>query len=174
MTQKKEKKLQTILTTAYHDYGKVLNAHAFFKVHNQATSQDLVQDTFMKTWAYLVKGGKIEIMKSFLYHILNNLVIDEYRKKKTTSLDILLEKGFEPGIDDSEHILNCLDGEKALLLIQNLPEKYKNVIYMKYVQSLSLQEMSLITGQSKNTVAVQEHRGLKRLKILYNPPVATI
>lgn len=96
MTLKKEKQQQSLLTSAHHEYEKGLNAHAFFKVNNRATGEDLVQETFMKTWVYLVKGGKIDVMKSFLYHILNNLIVDEYRKRKTSSLDVLLEKGYEP------------------------------------------------------------------------------
>lgn len=39
---------------------------------------------------------------------------------------------------------------------------------MRYAQDLSLKEIALITGQSRNTVAVQAHRGLIKLKILYN------
>lgn len=108
-------------------------------------------------------------MKAFLYHILNNLIIDEYRKHKTTSLDVLIEKGFEPVSNDSERIFNMLDGKAALLLIQRLPVAYQKVMRMRFVQDLSLQEMSLITGQTKNTIAVQVHRGLAKLRILYNP-----
>jgi RNA polymerase sigma-70 factor (ECF subfamily) len=144
-----------------------LNAHAFFKTHNHATGEDLVQDTFMKTWKYLVKGGKIDVMKAFLYHVLNNLIVDEYRKRKTSSLDVLLEKGYEPGEDTTERLVNKMDGKAALLLIQQLPERYQKVMRMRYIQDLSLAEMSLITGQSKNTIAVQLHRGLEKLKVLY-------
>lgn len=39
---------------------------------------------------------------------------------------------------------------------------------MRYAQDLSLTEIALITKQSKNTVAVQAHRGLEKLKQLYN------
>lgn len=163
----KEMQQQAVLTDAHHDYARGLNAHAFFKTHNHAIGEDLVQDTFMKTWSYLVKGGKIDIMKAFLYHVLNNLIVDEYRKRKTTSLDVILEKGFEPSKDNSEQLIDILDGKAALLLIQRLPERYKKVMRMRYVQGLSLTEMSLITGQSKNTMAVQVHRGLEKLKLLY-------
>jgi RNA polymerase sigma-70 factor (ECF subfamily) len=113
-------------------------------------------------------------MKAFLYHILNNLIVDEYRKHKTVSLDVLLEKGFEPKALHSgspRRLFNFLDGKAALILIQRLPEKYQMVLRMRYVQDLSLKEISLITGQSKNTIAVQIHRGLERLKELYNPSV---
>ncbi len=80
-----------------------------------------------------------------------------------------MEKGVEPPIGHPAHNFNVLDGKAALLLIMKLPEKYRKVIRMRYVQDLSLKEMSLITGQSKNTIAVQMHRGLEKLKLLYEP-----
>ena len=163
----KEKLQDIVLAAAYRDHEKWLHTHAFFKIQNHETGEDLVQETFMKTWKYLVKGGKIELMKAFLYHVLNNLIVDEYRKRKTVSLDALLEKGYEPGKDYTEHLFDILDGKAAIILIVRLPERYQKVMRMRYVQDLSLAEISLITGQSKNTVAVQLHRGLARLKLLY-------
>ncbi len=169
MTLQQEAKLQGMLTVAHHDYQKGLNARAFFKVNDRSLGEDLVQNTFLKTWAYLVKGGKIETMKAFLYHILNNLIVDEYRKHKTTSLDALVENGFDVSVGDSERLFNTLDGKSASLLIQRLPEKYRNVMRMRYMQTLSLKEMSTITGQTTNTMAVQTHRGMEKLRLLYRP-----
>ena len=167
MTKKQEAAQRVLLTAAHNDFAKGLNVHAFFKVHDQATGQDLVQDTFIKTWAYLVKGGKIDTMKGFLYHILNHLIIDEYRKHKASSLDVLLEKGFEPSTGDFARVFDIIDGKAAALLIQRLPEKYRLIMRMRYLQDFTLEEMAVITGQSKNTMAVQTHRGLEKLKLLY-------
>jgi len=148
---------EATISVAYHDYAKRLTAHSYYKVHNKATSDDLVQDTFVKTWGYLAKGGKIETMKAFLYHVLNNLIIDEYRKHKTVSLDALIEKGYEPrALNPSERSLDVFDGKNAALMINSLPAKYQAVMRMRYVQDLS-----------RNTVAVQTHRGLLKLRILY-------
>ena len=167
MTPKQEKILQAELTKAHGEFEKGLNARAFFKTHNHATGEDLVQDTFIRTWSYLVKGGKIDIMKAFLYHVLNNLIVDQYRKHKTISLDSLEEKGFEPSAPDPKRIFDLLDGKAALLLIAHLPVSYQKTMRMKYIQDLSLEEMSLITGQTKNSLAVQIHRGLEKLKLIY-------
>jgi RNA polymerase sigma-70 factor (ECF subfamily) len=123
----------------------------------------------MKTWKYLAKEGKIDVMKSFLYHILNNLIIDEYRKRKNASLDVLLERGYEPGLDTRETLINALDGKTALLLLARLPQKYQKIMRMRYVEDLTLDEISLVTDLSKNTIAVQLHRGLAKLKLLYYP-----
>jgi len=169
MTPKQEKQQQIVLTTAHHDFARGLNAYAFFKLHSHGVGEDLVQETFIKTWGYLVKGGKVDVMKAFLYHILNNLIVDQYRKHKAISLDILLEKGFEPSTGRSGNLFDILDGKAAILLIQRLPVAYQKVMRMRYVQDLSLKEMSLITGQSRNALAVQAHRGLEKLKELYHP-----
>jgi len=172
MTPTQEAEQQRILTVAHHDYEKGLNSHAFFKLNDHEVGEDLVQETFMKTWKYLVKGGKIDVMKAFLYHVLNHLVVDQYRKRTTTSLDDMVEKGYEPKADEPTRLFNILDGKAALLLIGRLPFVYQRVMRMRYVQDLSLTEISLITGQTKNTIAVQVHRGLAKLKILYNPQLA--
>jgi RNA polymerase sigma-70 factor (ECF subfamily) len=167
MTIQQEIKLKMLLTEAHHDYSKELKARAFYKVNDHSLSEDLVQKTFMKTWNYLVKGGRIETMKAFLYHILNNVIIDEYRKHKATSLDVLVEKGYEPSVDYSSGIMNLLDGKVAVILMERLPEKYKKIMRMRYIEDLTLEEMSKRTGQSKNTIAVQVHRGLEALKSIY-------
>ena len=168
MTTKQNLQLQSIFTTAHKDYEKGLNSYALFKTHDSAIGQNLVQETFMKTWIYLVKRGQIDMMKTFLYHVLNNLIVDHYRKHKTSSLDTLIEKGFDPKADDHGRLFDFIDGKAAALLITELPFTYQKVVRMRYVQNLSLKEMALITGQSKNTVAVQAHRGLEKLKLLYS------
>lgn len=169
MTPIQEKKFNTMLTLADHDFKKALNSFAFFKLHSKEISEELVQDTFIKTWNYLVKGGKIVLMKAFLFHILNDLIVDQYRKHKTISLNAILEKGFEPNTsNNNERLFNIIDGKALFLLIRCLPEKYRKIMDMKYIQFLSINEMSLITGQTKNTVTVQASRGLEKLKLLYN------
>ncbi len=170
MTPKQEKDRKAILSLAHTDWSKGLNIYAAHKLSDKEGGEDMVQNTYVKTWTYLAKGGKIDKMKSFLYHILNNLIVDEYRKRKhkTTSLEVLEENGFEPSAPESDNLFHHLDGKAAMLLIARLPESYRKVLKMRYVQDLSLKEMALLTGLSANTMAVQVHRGLAKLKVLYN------
>ena len=86
MNPKKLATQQIIITKAHGDFERGLGNYALSKISNKMLSDELVQDTFIKTWSYLVKGGEIILMKAFLYHVLNDLIIDEYRKRKTTSL----------------------------------------------------------------------------------------
>jgi len=173
MTKVQEVERQNQLALAHHDHHKSLNAYAFFKLSDSALGQDLVQDTFVKTWSYLVKRGEITGMKSFLYHVLNNLIVDEYRKRKrsTVSLDVLLENGFSPdqdtGDSEAKRNQNIFDGKGVLLLIQKLPETYQQVVRMRYEQDLSLKEIGVLLGESENTISVRVHRGVQKLKLLY-------
>lgn len=162
---------RNILSLAHHDFEKSLLLHAFYKIHNKETSADLVQETFMKTWKYLLKGGEITLMRAFLFHILNNLIIDEYRKKKSVSLDKLLEKGYEPETPGPEKVINFLDGKRVMGLVQYLPQIYSECIRMKYLQELSMDEMSDVTGKTKNCLTVRLHRGLEKLYLLYSREV---
>ncbi len=167
ITKQQMRRERIILSTGYTDFNRGLNRYATSRTHDSALAEDLIQNTFLKTWTYLVRGGKIQMMEAFLYHILKALIIDEYRRHKSTSLDILLEKGFEPSLDDVHRFADMLDGKQAIGLIAELPFLYQKVMRMRYVQDLTLKEIALITGQTKNTVAVQTHRGLEKLKALY-------
>lgn len=158
---------ENLLTKAYYDYKRSLERYSSFKVSDTALGEDLVQETFLKAWKFIIRGGKINAMKAFLYHVLNGLIIDKYRQHKAISLDSLVENGFEPKEDDAENIINFLDSERSVALIALLPAKYRQLMRMKYVDNLSLEEMSQATGQTKNTVAVHINRGLKKLKKIY-------
>ena len=155
-----------VLTNAHHDFARGLSKYTHLKIHDFATGDDLVQITFMKTWEYIQRGGQVHLMRAFLYHVLNRLIVDEYRKKKTVSLDLLAEEGLELEAINSENIFNIIDGKALVSFIQKLPDKYRDAITMRYTQELSLKEMSVITHESQNTMSVQVHRGLAKLKLL--------
>lgn len=166
----KKSKTETTMAQAFTDFNADLCRHSLYKVNDLDLSQDLVQETYSKTLSYLARGGKIDVMKAFLYHALNCLIVDEYRrrKRKPSSLDSMLEKGFDPGFNDTDTLLDSLDGKTAYFLIKELPERYQKVLHMKYALGLSLQEISEITGQTRNAIAVQLHRAIERLRTLYN------
>ena len=157
-----------ILTKAYQDFSRGLSCYATLKVSNAALSDDLVQTTFLKTWTYLQGRGKIDLMRAFLYHALNGLIIDEYRKHKNLSLDALTEGGLELEAISSENIYNVIDGRALILLIEKLPKKYRSVITMRFVEESTLKEISVIAHQSQNTTSAQVHRGLFKLRTLYS------
>ena len=129
-------------------------------------ADDLVQTTFLKTWKYLLGDKQIDSIRAFLFHVLNRLIIDEYRKKKEISLDMLQEAGLQIEVDDSENLFNQIDGKAAMLLIPLLDDKYKKVVSMRFEEDMTIKEIAEATQQSNNTVVVQIHRGIDKLAIL--------
>lgn len=154
-------------SAAYTSYVKALSRRAKYKISNADRADELVQDTFLKIWVHIIGQKKIDSMKSLLFYILNHLIIDEYRKKKPVSLEKLAEKGFEVWTDDSEHLFNKIDAGFVVLLMPKMTEKYRRVVTLRYIDDQSIQEIAKLTGQSKKTVAVQIHRGLEQLAVLF-------
>ena len=164
---KKSSTNKRILTKAYEDFSRPLSLYAISKVNDTELSDDLVQTTFVKTWMYLQNRGDINLMRAFLYHTLNGLIIDEYRKHKPLSLDQLTENGFELGGDGLNRMNNIIDGKMVASFINELPEKYKDVVTKRFMKDMTLQEISTATHQSKNATATQVHRGLLKLKDIF-------
>lgn len=155
-----------VLSEAHAKFASGLLRYVHLKIRDFTLGDDLVQTTFMKTWQYLQKTGKIELMRAFLYHVLNGLIIDEYRKNKPLSLEILAEDELELSVFNSERLFNLIDGKALTELIKKLPIKYQGAITMRYIKELTLKEMAAITHESQNTMSVQVHRGLLKLRAL--------
>ncbi len=156
---------------AYERFADPLFRHAYFRVSSRDTALDLVQDTFTKTWDFMVRGGVVEDYRSFLYRTLNNLIIDEYRRRKEESLDQkLAEEGVDEGAfrdlvaDTRPEVERSHDAQLVRAHIAALPPVYRDVVIMRYVDEFSPQEIAAITGLSANVVSVRIHRGTKLLR----------
>jgi len=152
---------------AYDDLSDALFRRFYFKLSDKEKALDLVQETFTKTWQYLSEGKEIQNLKSFLYTIANHMIIDEYRKKKSVSLDTLAEGGFDPG-EDAQHLkmIENIELEGVLKSIENLPKKYQEIITMRYVDGLTPQQIAEILGETENAVSVRINRAIKKIQTL--------
>lgn len=151
---------------AYKEHSDALFRYAYFKVSDRDLAKDLVQDVLVSAWGYVRESRKVDSFKSLFFRILHNRIIDFYRKKKFSSLEAIVENGFDVSIDTRTSLIDELDGRRAMEYIQHLPEKFRDVLFMRYVEDLSVQEIAAITNDSNNTVTVRIHRGLEKLRML--------
>lgn len=151
---------------AYDDLHDALFRYIVLKISPRDKAVDLVQETFTRAWEYIVRGEEIGNIKSLLYRIAHNLVIDEYRKKKETSLDSLMEDGFDYGENSHATLEAKIDGDAVIKIARTLDEKYRDAVIMRYVDELSVGEIAAILGESENNVSVRIHRGIQKLKEL--------
>jgi RNA polymerase sigma-70 factor (ECF subfamily) len=156
---------------AFEEYNDALFRHAYLRVSNREKAIDLVHDAYTKVWSYIRDGYQIDSFRPFLYKVLNNLIIDEYRKRKESSLDALLEQeGVDEGSFDDlsestvEMMAATIDGRKAFDLLEELPDQYREVIIYRFVDQLGPREISELTEESENVISVRIHRGLKLLR----------
>lgn len=160
---------------AFEAYSDELFRHASIRLSDRERARELTQETFMKVWVYAQKGtADIRELRPFLYRTLRNLIIDEYRKHKATSLEAMAERN-QMDVEDfmSPDESNTLEaavgrheGVRALKALQELAEPYREAVTLRYVDGLSPQEIASMIDESENVVSVRVHRGLKKLKAL--------
>lgn len=148
---------------AYETFADGIFRHCYFRTSDRELARDLMQETFTKTWGYLVKGGEIKNFKAFLYRTAQNLIIDYYRQKKTQSLDALQEEGFEP-TDEESNTSRYSEHREIVTAIQKIDREYRDALTMRYLEGLSPKEIAEILGEKENTISVRIHRGLKKVK----------
>ena len=156
---------------AFEEYSDALFRHASLRVSDRERAVDLVHDTYTKVWGYVRNGHEVEQFRPFLYKVLNNLIIDEYRKRKEASLDAILEQeGVDEGSfddltgDDVEALAATLDGKKAFAVLEELPDVYKEVVVLRFVDELGPKEIGALIEESENVVSDRLHRALKLLR----------
>ncbi len=141
--------------------------YSLFKVSDRDLAKDLVQETFLRAWNHVAQGESVDNFKAFFYRVLGNIIIDQYRKKKAISLDSLTDTGFDIKVDEGGRIADMIDGKMALEVIGRIPEKYREVIFMKYVQDMTNQEIAEFLKETENSISVKLHRGIKKIKEIF-------
>ena len=162
---------------AFELYGDELFRHAFFRLSDREKAADAVQDTFLRAFAYS-REDSIHDMRAFLYRTLRHLVIDEYRRKKSYSLDAMMEDEETNGdallpADETNTVEAAAERLDARAVIEKLPElppQYAEVLALRYVDGLSPKEISERIDVSENLVSVRIHRALKALRTLFDTP----
>ncbi len=157
----------------YNEHIDQLYRFTFFRVSDKEKAIDIVQDVFFKYFKYLTDSiadsTENEISfnhKAFLFKTTRNTIIDHYRKKQSQSLDDLLDSGYEYSSDEdiSHNTSIDIDYKKLVKSLKDLDLESQELVYMRYVDNMSLTEISEITGQKENTISVKVHRILEKLK----------
>jgi RNA polymerase sigma-70 factor (ECF subfamily) len=150
-----------------HDrYYYQMHLYAEKLFHNQSGLEEAVSDCFIKLWA---KRNEILIehsVKSYLFLMLRNGLIDLFRKKRDL---ILLEVSSIPDLPDSE-TLNELDQYARLYsALEKLPEQRRRILELAVFESCTYAQIAERLGISINTVKTQMGRAYRFLKEELDP-----
>jgi RNA polymerase sigma-70 factor (ECF subfamily) len=159
---------EVVFLDMVNDYQDAIFRFLYFRVANRAVAVDITQDTFTKVWTYLVSGKTIEYVEAFLYRAAKNALIDYYKKEKTGSLDTLIESGYDPASTrDTDQILRNDDIESIRTLLETLDEESRQIIFLRYTEEKSIEDIAALYGKSPNAMTVHIHRIIKKLRTKY-------
>lgn len=160
-----------VLDTLIEQYQHRLMRYLISITGNRATAEDV----FQETWLHVLERGhqyreqwKFEV---WLFSIARHLVIDLSRRKKSDSLDLLMNPdegaGFEPTALTSSPFEDVLASESAAQMAQvllRIPAAYREVLTLRFHEDLALEEMANIIRAPLSTVKSRLYRGLDALR----------
>lgn len=142
---------------AIDEYADTVYRLCFLYLKNKADTEDIFQTVFMK---YAISQRQFETKeheKAWIIRVTINECKDLLKKffyRKTVSLDDIAEKSY-CSQDDHHEILEA---------VLQLPEKYRNVIYLHYYEGYTAPQISKIMKKNVNTVYTLLTRAKKLLK----------
>ena len=143
-------------------------------LNNRHEAEDVVQETFLRVFKSLDRYDPDQKFSTWIYRIATNLSIDRLRKRKPTySLDADMndQEGLDgysmlPSDDRTPESEFMISETKQTVYdaIESLPAKYKSVMVLRYLQEMSLQEISDVLDMPVTTIKTRVHRGREFLR----------
>jgi len=166
---------QAAFIQAYEAHQADIYRFIYFKVNSEAEAQDLTSTVFLKVWS-VVQAGKLKgynTLKSLLYTVARNTVIDFYRHSNSAAKVSLDDEDTTIDIADSrpsalEMLQQDSDLETIYQALAELKPEYREVIIMHFVNELSVAEIAQVTNKKPGNVRVIIHRGLEAIRKLAN------
>jgi RNA polymerase sigma-70 factor (ECF subfamily) len=178
-----------IIKSWVEDYTDTLYSWAFYKVSDQQTAEDLVQETFLAACKYYKNFKGKSKPKTWLFSILNNKIIDHYRKKSRNPIineshfdkegGSIIEKTFDGDgywkeekrpekWDIKEEETNLLDNGAFNEVLQHcmakLPSQWGMAVQLKYLQEKDGKDIGQELGISTSNYWQIIHRAKLSLR----------
>lgn len=158
---------ERLLTIAMDEYGHYLIRLAYAFVKNQTRAEDIVQEVFIRYYIHLADFEGRSSVKTYLYRITVNECHNyfkswNYRKTELSNLaNSLLVNKQTP----EDALLKKESNHYGVQLIEKLPIKYKEVLWLHYYAELSVQEIAEVLKCSSNTVKTRLARGREKARL---------
>lgn len=148
---------EQLFETVYSNYADMVYRLALSYLNHKEDAEDVVQDVFTKYMCGLHFPMDKEHEKAWFIRVTINHCHDSLRRRKHRTHTSLEETENLPGYEQ----------EMPFMLqetLQNLPEKYKSVIILHYLEGFSVQEIAKICRISVSATKMRLSRGREILK----------
>jgi RNA polymerase sigma-70 factor, ECF subfamily len=145
---------------------------------NPSDAEDLVQETYLKAYRAFHTFQEGTNLKAWLYRILTNTYINQYRAKKRRPDETDLEEvedlylyrrlggleGATAGRSAEEELLEHLTSEEVKEAIESLLEQFRMAVLLADVEGFAYKEIAEILDIPIGTVMSRLHRGRKAMQ----------
>jgi RNA polymerase sigma-70 factor (ECF subfamily) len=166
--------IRQVLNGNINSYAVLVDRHkdrvfnlAFRITGNREEAEEVAQDAFLKAYRSLGSFRMNSLFSTWLYKIVYNTAISFIRTRKKTALSL---DEFSAGIKDFEYEnpdeIKAEQEYRNYLVnfaMQKLSEEERAVISLYYYEELSSEEISVITGISRNNIKVRLFRARQRM-----------
>jgi len=146
-------------TTIWNEFSESLKRFIMSRVKDSEATNDLLQEVFIKIHLNIHTIKKQESIKSWVFTITNNVVMDYYKKQTKTSKLITEKVIVEPEIFEEHSAKDCI-----LPLIKNLPPTYKEAMLLSEINGLKQVEIAKLLNISLSGAKSKIQRGRRLLK----------
>ncbi len=167
-------KSQQIFEEELFPHMEALKTFAYHLTYNEDDSDDLVQETYLKAHKFIENYDSGTNAKAWLFKILKNAYINEYRKKsrRPTKVDIedviSFKEGEEPKYaafhDLRQEIFDNTMGDEVTMALNSLPLDFRTVILLCDIESFTYEEIAKILELPIGTVRSRLFRARNMLK----------
>jgi RNA polymerase sigma-70 factor (ECF subfamily) len=150
----------------YQAFARKIVNFIYRMVHSTEEAEDLAQETFVAVYQKLRTLKDNSKFEPWLFRIARNFAYQRYRARSpsTVSIDALDENGQQVTqlVDtrkNPDEAFQSVELEDVVAkVIEELPEKYREVFVLSALQRLSYQEIAEIVGRSLPSVKTDIHR----------------
>lgn len=162
-----------VFIKVYDDFASDIYRFVYFKIGHAEEAKDLTSMIFLKAWNHVQNNTltNSSTLRALIYKVARTSIIDYYRETghklnisiddENNSLEILDENiNLEADLDKAREL------EKIKSELPLLKEEYREIIVLRFINDLDLEEISEITGKTKGNLRVIIHRALNALREL--------
>jgi RNA polymerase sigma-70 factor (ECF subfamily) len=149
----------------------------YLRHHVGPVAEDLASEVWLAL-APRLRGfaGPFEQLRALMFAVARRRVVDEYRRRGRTLAAAPFDDAFELAdrADTETVAVERLTAQGAVeLLVRRLPADQAEIVLLRVLGDLDVEQVSEILGKSKGAVRIAQHRALQRLRHAFARNVVT-